>query len=1043
MLHTRSGVHLRRLAGCVAVALAVSVIDVPAVSAAAGPATAAPVVISGPARAAGTSGLHSVLGTQQQPALTPAPKSSLSSLLGLLGSAATGASLLRSLRYSFYTVAVGPDGREVRKTRSAIVGVPALVDVDGRGGADVVGTVTVSGGLNHIKVSIKRLARSRSRIPASVEVVAADPTGTIGAQNVAFGYDQRAADLPATFTAELDLGKLLDADAPTLALSLGQRSSAGTTNASLAVIASTFDGNAGNRQYRARASVAYDRAPGTATLTYAMTEPSDLQLTTDRPGRVVGTMEYHGDSDFDVKVDARDMPDVFDVGFSTENPRINYTGADAQGHPQSIEALDVWLASGEPLLGRATHLHAAIKRLTSGTTVTADSANGDFSLVATEPVGEVAVFAGDQDETSADLPAGDSQGAVYIDRAGAPFVIGARVRELSSLRAHVGQTTTLDLVTGGGPLSIHGELEGLTVDGSLDALPKVASIAVDTDHATADYSGSDTIDDLRIHVLSDQPLVAGANDFTLHVRQIPTQVHIAADLAAGSATFTANAPVGLIEIEARSAGAPDDLGPLADGRSGVVLRSSAESFFLFGRLRGLQDVSVSTAPISASVEMTAGQSFTADATVESGSQPVRLNLGVDALPASLALAVASGEGVGGTALQYRASDVVGQVSLKVDGAELLPGADTAEAVIDQLPRSVDLVFPDQGPLARIEADDQIGQIRLAAGSGDVELPARSLDGDPVLHDLFSFHNLGGTLSAAVRLTGLRMMTMSLDPIELSMYQDPTKNRPIDLDAGLDSAGSGKTINVTGALAKPGARTSMSVDLTPGKPTRLVFDDSGPLARLELHASGLSGIRDFDATFTDLSPQLSVCLDSGPACRRDNSHVISGGGKSDGRPYDAQVSMDLEDLGSHLAGTPLTTLNAHVALDDGTAAEIDNLAFENLSMDFGLGTSFKGACTFSTEEYPRLYMFVDSRNRPFVIGDLKFPPLVQGFEIGTPADPAYAGDRIAWLDGCRDGHPFQLDRREAGDIDCGGRHHLYTRFGDVFDKPVVGAAVRLC
>lgn len=955
------------------------------------------------------------------------------------------ACLLRSLRYEFYTVSVAPDGARIERVHSAFVGLPAILNVDGRGGADLVGTVTASGGLDQLSITINRAAGSIQPIAASVEVVATDPTGSVGAEKIAFGYDQRTGNVPPKFRADLQLGKLLDAVRPTLELAVIQSNGVGALSGGTKLIAATFDGTAKSRQEKVQAGIQYGKAPGAARLSYLMTEPGSLQLTTDRPGRVLGNLAFNGEQDVTVAVDARDMPNEFGVEFSLDNPVIRYTGSNGKGAARSIAALDVRLESDVPLLGRATQMRAAIKDLTSGTEISADSEAGAFSLTTNEPVGEIEVFAGDHPEAPDDLPSAGKQGARFVDRTGAPFVIGARVQKLSTLRAQVAESLIVEMVGQGGPFELSGEVDGLEASANIDDLPPVAKLSVDTATAALSYTGSAVIGRLQIGVETAEPIVAGANKFTLLLEDIPTRVDLRADLTAGAASFVANAPIGLVEVSAKSPGATDDRLELNTGQSGVVLRSNDENFFVFARLRHLEKVSFTTEPLLVETSMTAGQAFVADAVIGSDATApvVRARLDVDALPAQLKISIDDASGDTDSAVKYRASERVGQIGLEVEGIELLEGANIAKAVINGVPKAVDMVFPAEGELASVVADEQIGQVRIAAGAGDVVLPARSLDNDPVLNDLFEFINLPGQKSTAARLTALRTISMSLDPIKLTMTQDAAKNRAIDLEAQFESE-AGDLVTVASTLSKPGSRTSLAVELTPGQPTRLVFDNAAFLNRFSLDAQGLTGIRNFNAVFENVSPRMAICLDPGPACRRTNANVMGdGGGVSNGRPYDALVSMDFEDFGTHTPGFLPTTLDATVELDEGGTAKITDLRFENLSLDFGLGPDFKGGCTFSTSAFPRIYMFMDSRNRPFVINSIKFPPLVLDFQIGTNSQPARASSRIAWLKGCRDGHPLQLDRRSAGQIDCGGRKRMATAFGDIFDKAIVGEIVPLC
>lgn len=957
------------------------------------------------------------------------------------------ACLLRLLEYEFHTVAEVSGGRPVVRTHKAIIGLPTPLNVDGRPGPDLIGTVRASGDLDKLQLTVDRAAGSNAPIAASVEVVASDPTGAVGAEQIAFGYDQRDDRVPAKFGAEVLLDRLLS-DEPALDLRVTQGGASGLPlGARTSLIASTFDGNASQRTSVIDARVDFARSPSAARLELVMAGPSSLRLITDRPGPVTGYIAFDGEQqDIAVQIEAQDMPRVFEVDFDLENPRIRYTGTDERGTPQTIDRLEVQIESDAPLLGRATRFRATVGGLSSGTELVADAEQGEFSLIATEPIAVIEVFAGSDPERAGDLPANGAHGARISDRPGEPFVMGARVTQLRALRARVGESMSVDAVAGGGQFALQAELDGLEVAAEIDALPERISMNFNVEDGVFGYTGSSPIGRVQVALDSDSPVVAGANELTLLLEDIPVEVDLRADLEEGSASFVANAPLGLVEISAQSSDAVAGSGLLDPGQSGLVLRDSADEFVLFARMHGLRELTVSTEPMAVTSVMEAGRPFVADANLElaSGSGDVlRARLEIDELPSELRLNVAETDASGASAITYRASQPIGRVALDVTGIELLEGADTARAVIHDLPTDLDLVFPAQGPLATVTANAPIGQLLLAAGDGDVSVPPRSIAGDPVLNDLFQFETLPGAVSAAARLTAVRSLSVSLDPINVSLSQDAARARPIDLRAAFESE-AGDEVNVEALLDKPGARTSMSVDLAPGQPTRLVFDNAAPLSRFEMRAEGLPGIEKFDAVFENVSPRLAICMDPGPLCRRPNRNILVGdfGGVDGGRPYPAAISMDFEDFGTHVAGSP-SKLNAEIQLIDGEPIVVDDLVFENLSLDFGLGETFKGPCTFGTTN-PRLYMFFDSRNRPFVINSVKFPPLVKDFQIGTSARPARANSRIAWLRGCQDrGFEFKLDRREGGTMECGGRRRLVTSQGDVLDKPLIGQAIRLC
>jgi hypothetical protein len=404
-----------------------------------------------------------------------------------------------------------------------------------------------------------------------------------------------------------------------------------------------------------------------------------------------------------------------------------------------------------------------------------------------------------------------------------------------------------------------------------------------------------------------------------------------------------------------------------------------------------------------------------------GPQPIHVEAEVLDLPTTFELGLtAPAEGSDeDTKLSYEASSRVGDIRIKATGVPLLEGSDDIEAAIHDVPTGFTLALPKQDctpgtPLAKLTtADDQaIGELRLAAGR---PLPATGLqpngDPDPAVDDLFGYSTSGG-MGVAVRLTALKGLSITLDPIAIHLDQDATKSKPIVLDAAMAQEGSTTPSTITGRISKTSASTTIGTELAEGQPTKLKFENAANLAQIKLKALNLGDIPELDLTLDNIPPKLDVCVDSGPRCRRPNPNVLSGGtGGGDNRPFAAQTSMNFEDSGTQASG--LTTLNAKLPMA-GQTVSVTNLRFRNLGMDLGQGPTF----SFLGNTIPRMYMFIDSRNQQFVMNEIKYPPTVESFKIGSDGNPAVASNRIVWLKGTKS-LGLQLDTAAGGSLDCKG------------------------
>jgi hypothetical protein len=112
------------------------------------------------------------------------------------------------------------------------------------------------------------------------------------------------------------------------------------------------------------------------------------------------------------------------------------------------------------------------------------------------------------------------------------------------------------------------------------------------------------------------------------------------------------------------------------------------------------------------------------------------------------------------------------------------------------------------------------------------------------------------------------------------------------------------------------------------------------------------------------------------------------------------------------------------------------------MDLGTGSSF----SYLGNTLARMYMFMDSRKDQFVMNEIRYPPTIQSFKIGTDSQPARANQRIVWLKGTKN-FGTTLDSVAAGGLDCGGQKNLTVKIlginMNLLNFPLIGQILPVC
>lgn len=783
------------------------------------------------------------------------------------------------------------------------------------------------------------------------------------------------------------------------------------------------------------------------------------------------------------RADVLDLPANAKLGLRLEDGAIQFDGTDADGQDQGIDLLTLEARLAEPILGDGNRIRARIEKLPAHVTLGFAQDAGGASLSASEPIELIEIQAWEDGKPAPDLPA--DQGAILRDREGGDFELAARVRKLKTLELDTADAVRLRTETAGGVFTADIDTEAIRAQATIDQLPTVLDLGLDLENGQVTYAGAAPVDRISVAIGSDEPVFLGGTDFSVDFLRVPTQfgLTIGQDLDQ-SIKLESSQPIGQIDVRASS---PDRDAPvIPEGEAGALLDSTDGQLGLALRVFDLQKLEVNTEPIALEATMRPDTPFRVDAKldapapgegepVDPDAPPLHVEADILNLPQTFRVALgdinpAGSATSGGTQLTYQASSIVDRIRIKAGGVALLEGADGVEADLASVPQSFTLALPEQPetgpkpPLASLNVGggQAIGELRLAAGSR--QLPAT---GQP--KDLFSYDGDPANFGVGVRLTGVKGLAMNLDPVNIVLDQVEATTKPITLNASLPQDG-GDPSTISGELNKPSGHTEVGVILpvNDGDPTRLLLRNGlagqgKRMGSLTLNVANLGTIPAATFSLANIPEKLNACLATDGACRPADripaalgnytkgggifgnerpDPTLSGTAGGMNRPFPAQVSLDFDDLGTSgnsAAISSMITMNATIDLGQGgQPVQVQNVRFHRIALDFGQSNPF----TYVGQTVPRLYLFVDSQAKPFVIGNIAFPPDISEFRIGSDANPAVGDRRIVWLPGRRLAGAA-LDPRATGSLDCKGTKALKSGGIDLLNFPLVGQLVPVC
>ncbi len=738
-----------------------------------------------------------------------------------------------------------PDGGEIRRATTTLIDVPTPLRVDAGGSVDLLATVVVLS-TDRITLVVDRIGGSRAPLPASVEVVARDPTGgDLGRQRIAVGYDARTSRAPRRFRAAVLLG--VGGDKNHFAV---QQTVGGATDG-LVTIAELFDpGSGGSRLRPGRVAVGFAPVAERVRVDATLASPRiDVGVTTSHPSvaTIDGTLD-DGASAQSLHAVVDKLPDRVAVSYAQDaagRPNVAYDA----GAPIASLRARYEQRSGGRLRAVAT---AAIADLPGSLRFAlTGAAAGTFT--ASGPIGQVDVAAASGGGEP--LAVAGTEPGVRADRQGDFLSFGARLRGLQSASVDATGPVVVDATIARQPFSvaIRDAVRGLRVSGSIADLPARVSLRADLPGGAIDYDGhgdsigrialaargrfgalrriAATIDGLptggvrfatgrkratRISFNATKPL--GAIDLVATTGPAPPRaprgrdvvyyrdVGVARAASGGRAASSGGAASG---GRAASGGGAASGGRAASGGGAASGRRASRlvAHLRISGLRGLRLVLpvARRGAIRAALTRSSGRPIDVDVRARFGSsRPLVLTGTLTKLPGKMAVRIESRPALH---VAYDATRALGSIKLAASGGPLPKQARSVRLDVRDLPRRLRVDQLRRGKAFEAVADRPVGTLSVA-------IAARGKP-RPVAGERAGMRIVGST-AAAIRLRGLKRVLVRTSPLRL----DATLARQ-RFAITYDEPRSG--LRLTGTIADLPARIGLALDLPHG---RIDYDGHG-------------------------------------------------------------------------------------------------------------------------------------------------------------------------------------------------------------------------
>ncbi len=412
----------------------------------------------------------------------------------------------------------------------------------------------------------------------------------------------------------------------------------------------------------------------------------------------------------------------------------------------------------------------------------------------------------------------------------------------------------------------------LTASGAIRNLPSNLDLTLDLAAGQVIYEASERIDRVELAAEGSEPFVPAflVDQVEALIEGVPQSFTVGFAISEGPETlsFTSTQLIDLIEIKALSSGAADSSSVLDSGAIGAVLRAGATETFAFARVRQLREVRVGLSPIRIVTKTGPDLPLIADAVIDNPAIvpfPLTARADINNLPSQLDLTVDLPAGL----ISYAASDEIDLIDVSASSTEpvfndpaLGISLSDFEAGLTSIPRAfnVNLAFSDTTP----GGDFKGVSFNADKPIGQIEALARSLatpDSRGALgtSDGAVLRARGARTFVFARVSGLRHLAFGLDPISVSTETAP--GRPLRADAIIDNpALLPFDLDAEALVEDLPSEVDLTADLAAGE---IGYSASGPIDLVSVQASSSEPIFEDPAGQINLS-EFGAVLNGVPA-----------------------------------------------------------------------------------------------------------------------------------------------------------------------------------
>lgn len=824
------GTTLKRAAAAAAASLAVAFVSLPApahaVTQDAGTtstvvATATPTAAPNP-----NDGLDAAFGGQ--------PTTLLQSILCPVVTAVTGATsnipgvgplldqlpgivcAISVLGYVYRTTYYPPSGPKVVKYTKALVGVPTLIDVDGKGLPDFTGVIGIA--LPGLSLQLSRSLLFSASEKVTIEAVAIVP----GATNtyVGFGEDGSKAGTAKHWKAALTIAGF-SSEGAELKLAID------TLNAptSLGVLGEMFSGADPDEPDDTFRGVAdFSPVPDNFTARIVAAKAQQEAHVTSTPSTLTADIDIlSGNRAQKVHAVADQLPSTFDVVHSTVsgNDSTTYDANAAIGkitgtyqdkvddNIKTSAALDAW--------GIPRHLSF----VQAGNKTTVDAGSGKIDRIQ-------ARFASGSDVDP--LDPGTAPFAKYHRTTPDAFTAGLQVNDFKSVSIDQGPPLSGRLVfaTAPGlfPFTADDDVTTTHLEGHLSNLPADTSVTVDMDNGHVVFDGHGTgIQEIAAKATRPTPFFTEATRVDLTVNDLPALVTVDFKPDGSSLKFTPSVPIGKVSLLASDGSdAPAVTGDYAS------YEDTPSRYRLFLQMLSVGEITFATAPVlTATLNTGNRQKMTLFAHLadEELTQNLKVDGTIDKLPTKITVTADLDNGH----LNYTGQQTIDDIHITATDTlgTFFNRANKLDLDISGLPASNTIDFEPGFRTVKFTPSTPIGAVTLLASNGAGAPATNGTD------DYASYEDTPSLYRIFAKVRGISGLEFAADP--LSGTVKTSSPQLMHLFANL--ADGTHDLKVTGSIDKVPSWIDFSLEQPSNSSTVVEYDSHGQdIDKITLHATGL-------------------------------------------------------------------------------------------------------------------------------------------------------------------------------------------------------------